>query len=250
MTSNQTVISIIIATYNSADVLQRCLDSIIKQTVTNFELIIVDGNSTDGTVNVIKNNAELIDKWVSEPDNGIYDAWNKGVNLSTGNWVMFLGADDELLPEAIESYKNFVAINNEVEYVSARVNLLEQNGDLIRVFGDQWDWGVFKIYMNVAHVSSLHSKKLFEKYGLFDATYKVTGDYELLLRAKNKLNAAFLNKTVANMRTGGVSSTPAGAFKESRMAKIKTGGRSYYLAIFDELVARTKYGLRKVIKKL
>ncbi|WP_317169476.1 glycosyltransferase [Mucilaginibacter humi] len=92
-------ISIIIVTYNAAGTLQVCLDSIYKQQYPSLKIIIIDGNSTDGTVDIIKANINKIHYWQSEPDAGVYDAMNKAVKHLTGDWVYFIGADDELLPE-------------------------------------------------------------------------------------------------------------------------------------------------------
>lgn len=90
------LITIITATYNSASVIERCSGSIANQTYRNFEFIIVDAASTDGTVGRIKKHNNQISKWISEPDTGIYDAWNKGLELATGEWIAFLGSINEL----------------------------------------------------------------------------------------------------------------------------------------------------------
>ena len=90
-------VSIIIVTYNASNTLQRCLDSVFKQEYPNLELVIIDGESNDNTVEIIKANKEKIHFWTSEKDEGIYDAMNKGLEKITGEWVYFLGADDQLL---------------------------------------------------------------------------------------------------------------------------------------------------------
>ena len=90
------IISIIIATYNAEKTLKRCLNSIVSQKKDQLELLIIDGCSTDRTMDIVREFAESIDVIVSEVDKGIYDAWNKGIRLATGEWIMFLGADDYL----------------------------------------------------------------------------------------------------------------------------------------------------------
>ena len=97
-------ISIIIATYNAEKTLQRCFDSIRNQKNEKIELIVIDGNSNDNTLSIIESNADIVDYYVSESDKGIYDAWNKGVKVSTGEWIEFLGADDKLLPDSLPLY--------------------------------------------------------------------------------------------------------------------------------------------------
>ena len=88
------LITIIIAVFNGAKTLQQCIDSVAQQSYPNKELIIIDGGSKDGTLDLLKANSEKIDYWVSETDNGIYNAWNKGLAQANGDWICFLGADD------------------------------------------------------------------------------------------------------------------------------------------------------------
>lgn len=90
------LISIIVAVYNNAVTLQRCIDSVASQSYPHKELVIIDGGSTDGTVEIIKRNSDKIDCWVSEPDRGIYHAFNKGLDRTKGDWIYFLGSDDYL----------------------------------------------------------------------------------------------------------------------------------------------------------
>jgi cellulose synthase/poly-beta-1,6-N-acetylglucosamine synthase-like glycosyltransferase len=99
------LITIITSTYNAAEYLPRTIKSVREQTYTNIEWIIVDGNSKDNTVELIRQNEDVIDYWVSEPDSGIYDAWNKGVSLANGDWIAFLGAGDSYKPDAINVFE-------------------------------------------------------------------------------------------------------------------------------------------------
>src|SRR4051794_25072849 len=91
-------ISIIVVTYNAGSILQNCLDSIFRQAYPAIEIIIIDGKSDDNTVSIIEKNSSRIAYWKSEPDEGIYDAMNKALKHVTGEWIYFIGADDELLP--------------------------------------------------------------------------------------------------------------------------------------------------------
>jgi glycosyltransferase involved in cell wall biosynthesis len=88
------LISVIVAIYNGKATLQQCIDSVAQQTYVTKELIIIDGGSTDGTVDLLKANSGQISYWISEPDHGIYNAWNKGLAKAKGEWICFLGADD------------------------------------------------------------------------------------------------------------------------------------------------------------
>lgn len=199
-------ISIIIATFNAGRTLQNCLDSIREQKDDDIELLIIDGKSIDGTVDIVNRNKVLVDYFVSESDHGIYDAWNKGILASHGQWILFIGADDKLMPNALDRYRFFLTKSTDsYDYISARAYYLNQYGKVIKIIGDKWDWKTFQTKMTVVHVASLHNRDLFEEIGFFDTAYKICADYELLLRKKDKLKAYFLNEVVVQMQTGGVS---------------------------------------------
>ena len=101
------IISIIIATYNAEKVLKRCLDSIVTQKTGNVEVLIVDGNSTDSTMEIVQSYGTDVDYSLSEKDKGIYDAWNKALKVAKGDWIMFLGSDDYILPGSIKIYLDY-----------------------------------------------------------------------------------------------------------------------------------------------
>lgn len=125
--------SIIIATYNAAETLNACLNSIRSQKAEEVELIVVDGNSADATREIVQENMDIIDIYIHEKDKGIYDAWNKGVKASCGEWILFIGADDILCPDTISFYKDALAKTDctKIDYVSAWVNYVDSSG---RVF--------------------------------------------------------------------------------------------------------------------
>jgi glycosyltransferase involved in cell wall biosynthesis len=212
--------SIIIATHNASKYLERCLNSIRNQTYQNFELIIIDANSKDNTLNIIKSNLEFINYYISEDDNGIYDAWNKGILKSNGKWVLMLGSDDILFTNALEFYYNYSINFPNLDFISAKLNLVTQNGNIITTIGEKWEWGKFKFKMNCIHVSSLHNRNLFQEIGLFNNKYKISGDYEFLLRKKHNLKVGFLNQIVGNMQEGGISNSYKSLFEILKAKKL------------------------------
>jgi glycosyltransferase involved in cell wall biosynthesis len=215
-------ISIIIATYNAEQYLEQAIQSIIRQSYSEKEFIIIDGGSTDKTVAIFKNFEVHISFWNSEPDKGIYDAWNKGIEKATGEWIMFLGADDTLLEGALEAYMDYIQQSNgNFEYICSKLIMVDSKGKHIREKGSPWVWDEFKYVNHLAHPGSLHHVSIFEKYGKFNLDYKITGDYELLLRAGNCLKAGFINKVTVLMREGGASSGYQ-ALKEHKKAMVKT----------------------------
>lgn len=248
MNSTSPLISIIIATYNSGKVLKACLESVANQTNKDFEVIIIDGKSVDKTLEIVKLFPD-IKKVITEQDSGVYEAWNKGIKLCNSDWIMFLGSDDLLLEDAIENYANFLKTlsNFPIDYISAKVKLIDKKGNQLKIMGRAWEWKVFKKYMNVAHVASLHSKAYFHQYGTFNERYKIAGDYELLLRARKDLRYRFLNKIVAKMQFGGISNGNILVLSETFNAKYKIGKINYFICVYDFLISKVKFHIKKFI---
>jgi glycosyltransferase involved in cell wall biosynthesis len=243
------LITVVTAVFNGEKTLEQTILSVINQSYSNIEYIIIDGGSTDKSLDIIKKYEHAIDYWVSEPDGGIYDAWNKGVRLSAGDWVAFLGSDDEYADNAIQAYVTFIDDHrdNTLEYVSSRVNLTK-NSKVLRVVGGRWNWSVLRKYMNLAQVGSMHHRRLFEKYGLFDDSYKISGDYEFLLRPGRTLQADFLDAITVNMQVGGASDANIQVFREVAKAKIYTGNRSILLSHFEKYWAIFKWKIRNYLR--
>jgi glycosyltransferase involved in cell wall biosynthesis len=246
------LVSIITAVYNSERFLEKTIQSVISQTYENIEYIIIDGGSIDGSINIIKKYHGAIDYWISEPDKGIYEAFNKGVLVSKGDWVSFLGAGDMYYEKAIENYVDriFESREKDLEYISSRNELISEEGKVLRIIGSQWQWKHFKRQMSVAHVGSLHHKRLFQKYGYFDPTYKISGDYELLLRAGENLRAGYIDEITTKILIGGVSHNYKQALEEVMKAKLTTGKRDKSLCHMEKNIAILKSRLRSAINVL
>lgn len=212
------LVSIVIACFNTATTLPAAIESVVAQDRDDVELIVIDGGSTDDTVGVIRRYAGVIAHWVSEPDRGIYHAWNKGVTAARGHYIGFIGADDVLLPGALDAYSRLIAASPDAEFLSSRVRY--GSGPNARIIGQPWQWNRFRRYMTVAHVGSLHRRSLFDRIGLFDDSFRITGDYELLLRAGPRLDAAYMPQITARMGTQGISSgRESHVFDEAARAK-------------------------------
>ena len=249
------LITIITVVFNGEDYLEESILSVINQTYDNVEYIIIDGGSTDGTLKIIKKYSSEIDYWISEKDRGAFDAWNKALKLSQGQWIGFLGADDFYELNAIQKYVENINLLSEVEFISSQSNYITKDKKTIRIIGKQWNWKSFSIYMNVAHVGSLHHRSLFEKYGIYDTDFPVCADYEFLLRAGDKLKAGFVNEVLCNFRIGGQSQ--GGSYwgvsdilEEAYQVKLKHNTRPTSLHIYiDNLWARIKWFSRKILGK-
>lgn len=200
-------ISIIIATYNAGKVLQRCLDSIRPQKRDDIELLIIDGNSKDNTMEIINSNKDIIDYCVSESDDGIYDAWNKGIKVASGEWIQFVGADDQLMPDAISTYLSFLDSHDLASYdiISAKSYLVNSKDKIVGYFGKAYSWEEFKRFMLFSHGTTLHSRKFIQKNGLFDIKYRICGDYEYFMRAGSNLSSLYLDKCLLRFQSDGTS---------------------------------------------
>ena len=249
------LLSIITATFNSDKTLDETIFSVLNQDYTNFEYIIIDGKSKDKTLNIIKKYEAQFKKknisytWISELDSGIYNAWNKGLKLAKGNWISFLGSDDIYLDKALGLYAKNIVLDEDVDFIHSKVKLVN-NGKVKFIVSDKWKWSKFKRYMKIAHVGSFHNKKFFEKFGLYNETFKISGDYEMLLRAKSELKTAFFDEFTAEMKDGGVSNQNVlNAFREVRNAKITTADIKKQIAFYDFYFSVIKYYISAFLKK-
>lgn len=197
-------LSIILATYNASASLEACLQSVNEQTFRDFELIIVDGGSTDATVGIIERHTDKIAYWHSQPDKGIYDAWNQAVVRARGEYVCFIGADDAWLgPNALASL--FGGIGEEpYDLVSSRALMSFPTGRT-EVVGSGWDFARFGRRMGICHPGLLHRRALFEDYGCFDDSYRIAGDLEFLLRLPACTRALHVAEVIVTIGGGGIS---------------------------------------------
>lgn len=248
------MITIITASYNSQKTIKKTIESVLNQTECNFEYIIIDGGSKDKTVDIIVSflskfkKKNILFNYISESDRGIYEAWNKGINLSKGNWISFIGADDILMNDYIKTYSKFIQKNDDLEYISSIVQVIK-NDKIIRVIDEGWDWDLFKRNMDIGHVGSLHNINLYKRLGLYDERLKIVGDYDLLLRAKNTLKAGYINKLTVKMGADGISSNNLLlALKETKFIKIKHKTVNKLQSNIDLLIMFSKVMVNRIIK--
>lgn len=208
--STDVLISIIVAVLNGRETLQQCIDSIAQQTYPMKELIIVDGGSIDGTVDLLRANAGKINVVISEPDRGVYSAWNKGLAAAQGDWICFMGADDFLWDakalKKMAAHLKGLPQSERVAY--GKIVLVNNEGQSLSIVGRPWEQSraSFKRFMSLPHVGMMHRRDLFEEHGNFDESFKIAGDYELLLRELKKGSAIFISDViVAGQRVGGIS---------------------------------------------
>lgn len=252
--NSHTKISIITVVRNGENHIEQTINSIINQTYNNIEYIIIDGGSTDNTKNIIRKYNERIDYWISEPDNGIYDAMNKGILASTGNWIIFINSDDFLannniindsIPFLIES-KNLV-VYGKLSYI------LPSSEEII--LGNEWEKIKtdfrYKSMIGISHQATFHSKELFRK-SLYDTRYKLAADYDLLLNHLKTNEASFIPFIIAKMRFGGLSiQNYVGVFNELCHIYIKNSNYriffskywlSYFIKTYSHYISNKIFG--------
>ena len=203
-------ISIITVVRNNSSTIKDAIESVLSQTYNDIEYIIIDGSSTDGTLDIIQSYAKYITKIVSERDEGIYDAMNKGISLASGDIIGILNSDDVYFDEnVIDNVINFFK-EKQTDSIYGDLMYVEKN-DLSKVIR-YWKSSVFKMGSfakgwHPPHPTFFAKKNLYDKYGLFDVNMKVSADFDLMLRLleKNKISTSYLPRVLVKMRTGGES---------------------------------------------
>jgi len=207
------LISVVVATRNAADTIHRCIDSIVGQDYANWEIVVSDGNSTDGTIDNVKEYAASHSvSWQSSPDTGIAQAWNRALDMVRGDWILFLGSDDRLHDNHVFARIAPFLLTAKPEYrvVYGQVQLIEPDGHYLGNVGAPWAMARkrFTSIMSVPHQGCFHRSLLFRELGCFDESFHITADYEFLLRELPVHDALFVPETiVTDMEAGGVSDT-------------------------------------------
>jgi glycosyltransferase len=205
-------VSIITATYNSATTITACIDSVLNQSYADIEYIIMDGGSEDDTIKMITEAAQLNPNIIlkSEPDNGIYDALNKGIARATGNIIGFVHSDDFLADTDVISHivETFGAENADGVYGDLHYVAFDNTNKIVRNWVSKpYKKKLLKKGWMPAHPTLFLKKEIYDTYGLFSMSYKIAADYDFILRVFQQKNLKFfyLKKTIIKMRVGGVS---------------------------------------------
>jgi glycosyltransferase involved in cell wall biosynthesis len=198
-------LSIIIATWQASSTLERCLESITAQDFEDWELLIADGNSTDGTVDLIRKYEPHIAWWESKDDDGIYDAWNQALVKARGEYVCFLGADDTW-SDSGSLHRLFEATEGQdYDLITSRGLFFDSSNGKSFQFGSAWDYRRLGRRMVVCHPGLLHRRSLFLTYGLFDTRYRIAGDLDFLLRLPKDLKTMHVDTNSVIVEAAGIS---------------------------------------------
>lgn len=199
-------ISLITISFNSEDSILETFKSVKNQSFKDYKYLLIDGGSEDGTLTIAKNQ-DHISKIVSEPDNGIYDALNKGIKNSTGEIIGFLNSDDAFYDEN-SLQQIFDTFDDNTDCVFGDLIYTDKNEKVKRVWrGSKFKKGSFKKGWMPAHPTFYCRRSVYEKFGLYDGSYKIAGDFELMLRflEKHNLRSKYIPKILVNMKVGGAS---------------------------------------------
>lgn len=240
-------LSIITATYNSAETIKDCIDSVKQQTYSSYEHIIIDGASTDETLNILNQYTHL--NVFSEPDQGIYDAMNKGIARASGDLIAILNSDDFYAnAKVIEDIVKLFELEK-VDAIYADLNYVDPTNTSKTI--RKWKSGKFKprSFYNgwmPPHPTFVVKKELYQKYGNFNLDFKTAADYELMLRfiEKHKIKIAYLPKVTVLMRMGGLSNSSLKhrifANKEDRKAWQINGLKPKFYTLYAKPIRKIK----------
>ncbi|HDZ07416.1 hypothetical protein LCGC14_0119120 [marine sediment metagenome] len=238
------LVSIITVVYNGEKYLDQTIQSVLNQTYKNIEYIIVDGFSTDRTLDIIRSHESVLDYWISEPDKGLYDAMNKGIALANGELIGMINSDDWYELDAVQIIVDAFRLNNTKEiFHGNRTDILLNGNTRLKVFNQSGF--KFKYYGMTYNHPSMFIKKSVYKNNQYNTNLKALSDYEfvlkIFLRSPNKFH--FINKSYVNYRLDGISGqmSDRNILKEGYISR-KNAGLSYFENLFS-------FGLRWVVRK-
>ena len=203
-------VSIITVSFNSAKTIADTIESVLSQDFPEIEYIIVDGNSSDDTIKIIRQYENRISKWISEKDHGMYDAMNKGIAMATGDVIGILNSDDVYINNQVISEMMVLLQEKNAQVVFADLILVDQGDDskVLRYYDSgHFHPNKFRYGWMPAHPTVFVRRGLYQAVGPFSTTYQIAADYEMLIRmlAIQKAPYAYLPKPVVRMRSGGAS---------------------------------------------
>ncbi len=227
------LISVITIAYNSEESIENTIKSVIEQDYVNKEYIIIDGGSSDHTVDIIRKYEKHLAYWISEPDAGISDAFNKGIKVAKGDIIGIVNSDDQYLPGALSTIAEYY--DEDIDVYRGSI-LIHEDEKEDYTYEPSMKFGLLPIKVNVCHLPTFISKKAYDKYGLYDISFKLAMDLDLLRRFYRK-GARFIkiDAVLGRFNVGGLS-TEAGikrGFDERRRVILNNGGNSVLVAVYD-----------------
>ena len=238
-------VSVITPALNSAATIAECIQSVASQDYSNIEHIVVDGNSTDGTLELLKPyNVEII----SENDIGIYDAINKGVERASGEIIHILNADDNYKHETVLSQMVAFMVDKQLDVGHAKVEQVDAQEKLVRVIGYDVTRRKLLRKCRVAHPAVFVRRSVYDHFGNFSTGFRIAGDHEFFLRIWDHVKVGFMPEVMTVMRLGGVSTSQVGLSYRESMAAALLHGQSpsvafvnYYYEMLKSAILQLKH---------
>jgi glycosyltransferase involved in cell wall biosynthesis len=209
-------ISIITVCYNSAQTIEKTIKSIESQTYQNIQYIVIDGGSTDNTVEIINKHIGVISDFISEPDNGLYDAMNKGIAMATGDLIGILNSDDTFYSDSVVEQIAKFHYQNIIDASIGNILQHSETGKVVRNYTSRyWNPMKLKIGFMPPHPSIFFKRELFNQFGNYELSFKIGADYELITRffLKNNIRWKYSGITTTAMLVGGLSSSGTSSYK-------------------------------------
>ena len=238
MNINLDSITFVIASYNDQDLIGQTIDSITRVTRSGDEIIVVDGASTDRSVDTATNALRNFTRStvISETDSGIYDAWNKALKIGTGTWFAFLGCGDLIKPQYRNKMSQAIRQNPDANLIHTTAQFYLDGpilGNMIKMrkFGRALDKAEFRRKMRICHVGALHHSSLFEQ-SVFSTSYQCVSDYHFLLTHLEEIKSYFVDETLIDMEASGISMNSLFPIKEELKMKKELGGYNEYVLIW------------------
>ena len=224
MTDN-ILVSIITVTYNAQDFLEQTMQSVFSQTYPDIEYLVIDGGSTDNTTDIIKKHDSKLAFWISEKDDGIYDAMNKGIRIAKGNIIGIINASDYYEPTAVQTVVDAYVKNKDVDIFHGNINMLNADGSFFKLKKPNTNLNDLVNGTSLYHPTFFVTKDTYINYGLYDTCFKIAADFDFTLRCYlNGVKFYHLDQIISNFRKGGVSTQhEVKSQVESREVLIKNG---------------------------
>jgi glycosyltransferase involved in cell wall biosynthesis len=230
----QPPITVITVVFNAGDTVRTCVDSVLAQNISDLEYIVIDGGSTDGTLQILRDYGPRITRLISEPDQGLYDAMNKGLKLATGRFIHFLNADDRYVSPNVLS--SLLPKLDAGAMCYGQMHYIEQDGST-RLLGQPFDWKRELRASRIPQPVMFAAPGLYAEVGGFDTSLKVAADYDMVLRLAKRFPVKYIAEPVTVMNSGGLSyRRPDLTFSESMKVSQRHG--------MGWMAARLTYALR------
>jgi glycosyltransferase len=243
-------VSVVTVAFNSRASIEDTIRSVLTQSYPSIEYVIVDGGSTDGTLDVIKAHEHRLASWISEPDRGVADAFNKGVMMTNGDYVLFLNSDDWLADSEAVSRIMRAAVDSDIpDLIFGDCNVVDRDtGRVLRRLNSGWSPIAFRFGRTINHPALFTRRSYFQKYGVFDVSYRIAMDFELLLRGALASRIVHVPALITNMRSGGLSMRHREVVVEEIVRALKKNG--LIKTAWGDWLVRGYYGTRRMLRPL